>query len=142
MQGDVELLDFVDKTFDVAVMWDVIEHLIRPVVALKELRRVLKPGGYLFVSTDDANHWLPRLLGRHWWGPRRRRCTCVTFPGMGCGPPVLSRAWSRRPSSVTRAIIPFRRSSRISASPTATATLKALGARLDRTPLGVMAIRV
>jgi hypothetical protein len=27
----------------------------------------LKPGGYCFISTDDAACWLPRLLGRRWW---------------------------------------------------------------------------
>ena len=58
---------FQDDCFDVIVMWDIIEHLIKPVEALKEAQRMLKPGGYIFVSTDDANHWLPKLLGSRWW---------------------------------------------------------------------------
>ena len=58
---------FPDNYFDVIVMWDIIEHLINPVAALKEAFRILKPGAYIFVSTDDANNWLPRLLGSHWW---------------------------------------------------------------------------
>lgn len=58
---------FSDEYFDVIVMWDIIEHLINPIAALKEAFRILKPGGYIFVSTDDANNWLPRLLGSHWW---------------------------------------------------------------------------
>ncbi len=66
--GSVEHIDFTDQRFDVVVMWDVIEHLIRPLDALREIRRVLKPGGHLFVSTDDASHWLPRSLGLRWWG--------------------------------------------------------------------------
>lgn len=58
---------FPDNYFDVIVMWDIIEHLINPVQALKEVYRMLKPDGYVFVSTDDANNWLPRLLGSKWW---------------------------------------------------------------------------
>ena len=122
-------------------MWDVIEHLIRPVAALKELRRVLKAGGYLFVSTDDANHWLPRLLGRRWWGlaPPLHLChfsrnglrTACALAGME--PP--SFFGDPRYYSVPEVIAHFGESYR-------NATLKALGARLDRTPLGGMAIRV
>lgn len=58
---------FPDDYFDGIVMWDIIEHLINPVQALKEVYRMLKPEGYVFVSTDDANNWLPRLLGSKWW---------------------------------------------------------------------------
>jgi len=65
--GDIEQTDFPNSSFDVVVMWDIIEHIINPVKALKEVYRVLKPGGYLFVSTDDAGNWLPRLLGHRWW---------------------------------------------------------------------------
>ena len=58
---------FQDDCFDVIVMWDIIEHLIKPVEALKEVQRMLKPGGYVFISTDDADHWLPKLLSSRWW---------------------------------------------------------------------------
>jgi SAM-dependent methyltransferase len=65
--GDIEQTDFPNNRFDVVVMWDIIEHIISPVKALKEVNRLLKPGGYLFVSTDDAGNWLPRLLSHRWW---------------------------------------------------------------------------
>ena len=65
--GDIEQTDFPNNRFDVVVMWDIIEHIISPVKALKEVHRLLKPGGYLFVSTDDAGNWLPRLLSHRWW---------------------------------------------------------------------------
>ena len=65
--GDIEKTDFADASFEAVMMWDIIEHLIRPVHALREVQRILKPGGYLFVSTDDAANWLPRMLGRRWW---------------------------------------------------------------------------
>ncbi len=74
--GNVESLDVPDRSYDVVVMWDILEHVIRPIKALTEVARVLKPGGYLFVSTDDAANWLPRTLGKFWWslGPPMHLC--------------------------------------------------------------------
>ena len=68
-QGSIEqATPFEDEFFDAVVMWDVIEHLVDPIAALQEVRRIVKPGGYLAVSTDDVGNWLVRLLGRKWWG--------------------------------------------------------------------------
>jgi SAM-dependent methyltransferase len=67
-QANIEQsVPFPDNHFDVVVMWDVIEHLVNPVNGLKEVYRVLKSGGIVFISTDNANNWLPRLLGPAWW---------------------------------------------------------------------------
>lgn len=66
--GSIENAPFPDQTFDAVVMWDVIEHLIEPVDALKEVLRILKPGGCVFISTDDVSNWLVRLFGQKWWG--------------------------------------------------------------------------
>jgi ubiquinone/menaquinone biosynthesis C-methylase UbiE len=59
--GDVYSLDFVDATFDVVYMHQVLQHLSRPVEALAELRRVLKPEGLLAVRDADfgAFAWYP-----------------------------------------------------------------------------------
>ena len=65
--GDIEKVNAPDDSFDAVVMWDIIEHTIRPVKALSEANRILKPGGYLFVSTDDVSNWLPKILGKYWW---------------------------------------------------------------------------
>lgn len=65
--ADIEHSNFPDAHFDAVVLWDIIEHLIRPVDALREVSRILKPGGRVFISTDDAANWLPRLLGSRWW---------------------------------------------------------------------------
>jgi len=64
---DIENVNAPDGSFDVVVMWDIIEHTIHPVKALTEVARILKPGGYLFVSTDDVANWLPKILGKYWW---------------------------------------------------------------------------
>ena len=59
--GDVYALDFSDARFDVIYAHQVLQHLARPVDALKELRRVLKPGGLLALRDADfgAFVWFP-----------------------------------------------------------------------------------
>jgi len=43
-----EKLDFQDSSFDVVVLFDVIEHVKNPEFMVKECIRVLKPGGILY----------------------------------------------------------------------------------------------
>jgi SAM-dependent methyltransferase len=46
--------------------WDLVEHLADPLAALAELRRLLRPRGWIFLSTPDAGSLTARALGRHW----------------------------------------------------------------------------
>lgn len=39
-----------DGTFDVAFSWSVFEHVDQPILMLSEIRRILKPDGYLFLQ--------------------------------------------------------------------------------------------
>jgi len=48
-QADVLSIPYVDATFDLVMAAHVLEHLPNPLCALKEMVRVLKPGGMLFV---------------------------------------------------------------------------------------------
>jgi ubiquinone/menaquinone biosynthesis C-methylase UbiE len=54
-RGDGERLPFADETVDVVVFSEVIEHLIRPELAVWEISRVLKPGGVLVMTTNNAS---------------------------------------------------------------------------------------
>jgi SAM-dependent methyltransferase len=68
--GRLEALPWDDGTFDLITCLDVIEHTPDDAVALRELRRVCKPGGWLLVTVpayqalwsmhDDANHHFRR----------------------------------------------------------------------------------
>lgn len=58
--GRVEDAGFVQSSFDVITLWDVIEHLPDPVSLLVALRRLLRPGGLLFVQTPNVNFQLLR----------------------------------------------------------------------------------
>lgn len=53
---------------DAALFLDVIEHLESPVTALGELRRIVRPGGMLVVTTPNAGSPLRPLLGPRWHG--------------------------------------------------------------------------
>ena len=54
-RGNGELLPFPDAAFDVVVMTEVIEHLLRPELAVWEVARVLKPGGTYVMTTNNAS---------------------------------------------------------------------------------------
>ena len=58
--GRVEDAGFVQGSFDAITLWDVIEHVPDPVSLLIELRRLLRPGGLLFVQTPNVNMQLLR----------------------------------------------------------------------------------
>jgi SAM-dependent methyltransferase len=57
VEGSILDTPFEDASFDLTVSLDVIEHLEDDVGALRELRRVTKPGGALLV-TVPAYQWL------------------------------------------------------------------------------------
>src|SRR5215216_222881 len=56
-------LDYPDATFDVVFCSEVIEHMTSPETLVAEMRRVLKPGGLLVLSTPNSAYWLYRVLG-------------------------------------------------------------------------------
>ncbi|MCA2212553.1 class I SAM-dependent methyltransferase [Jidongwangia harbinensis] len=61
--GDVHALDFPDATFDVAHAHQVLQHVADPVAALREMRRVTRPGGLIAVRDSDYTGfaWFPLL---------------------------------------------------------------------------------
>ena len=72
--GDVTRLDFPDEFFDAVICVDVLEHVDHPAQVLRELRRVLKPGGQLVVTVphknypffyDPVNFVMERVRDRH-----------------------------------------------------------------------------
>jgi SAM-dependent methyltransferase len=54
-QADLNSLPFPDASFDLAVCFEVIEHVAKPHPILTELARVLAPGGVLAISTPNRD---------------------------------------------------------------------------------------
>jgi SAM-dependent methyltransferase len=55
-------LPFADGQADVVIMSELIEHLVDPDGAVAEVRRVLRPGGDLLLSTPNLAAWYNRGL--------------------------------------------------------------------------------
>ncbi|MFE0965392.1 methyltransferase domain-containing protein [Streptomyces fungicidicus] len=73
--GDVHALDFPDDTFCVVHAHQVLQHVGDPVRALREMRRVTRPGGFVAVRDSDyaAMTWYPPSPGMDdWLGLYRR----------------------------------------------------------------------
>lgn len=57
VNGDAHALPFHDDWFDGILCSHCLEHLENPLVALKEFRRILKPGGYLVLVVPSKFYW-------------------------------------------------------------------------------------
>jgi SAM-dependent methyltransferase len=55
-------LPFTAASADAVLFSEVIEHLVDPDAALDEIRRVLRPGGHLMLSTPNLAAWYNRAL--------------------------------------------------------------------------------
>jgi glycosyltransferase involved in cell wall biosynthesis/2-polyprenyl-3-methyl-5-hydroxy-6-metoxy-1,4-benzoquinol methylase len=55
-RGRLEELAFPSQAFDVITLIDVVEHLDNPPVLLREVRRVLKSDGIVFIKTPNARY--------------------------------------------------------------------------------------
>lgn len=74
--GDTIHLRFQAHSFDKVLCSEVIEHIPEASTALREIHKVLKPGGRLILSTPNRSSWygfdryvIWRLLGRQWNHP-------------------------------------------------------------------------
>lgn len=64
--GELQDADFGDGTFDVVVMSEVLEHVTDPRGLLAEVRRVLRPGGLMWLTTPNCSGLSARLLRLRW----------------------------------------------------------------------------
>jgi ubiquinone/menaquinone biosynthesis C-methylase UbiE len=58
VEGDLRELPFQDRSFDVLISFETIEHVQEPEKALAELRRVLRPHGALVISSPNPAAYL------------------------------------------------------------------------------------
>lgn len=75
VQGDAHALPFRNVSFPAVLCSQLVEHVARPEQALREIARVLAPGGWLFITVPFlvAIHGDPFDFGRYtdgWWRQR------------------------------------------------------------------------
>ncbi|KAH8118567.1 UbiE family methyltransferase [Phellopilus nigrolimitatus] len=94
--GNVQALAYLDNTFDVVHAHQVLQYVGDPIQALREMRRVTKPGGIVAVREADFSTmaWYPELEGLSEWEELYRRVA----RGNGGEPNAGRRlhAWARQ----------------------------------------------
>jgi 2-polyprenyl-3-methyl-5-hydroxy-6-metoxy-1,4-benzoquinol methylase len=55
--GRLEESRWPSGTFDAVTLWDVVQHLEAPAVAMRIVHEKLKPGGVVFFETPDEDFW-------------------------------------------------------------------------------------
>lgn len=74
--GTLEQSSLAPASCDLVTMWHVIEHLSDPVQTMREVHRLLKPGGWLVIMTPNIaslefrlfrDNWQPLELPRHFY---------------------------------------------------------------------------
>lgn len=65
-QGELKDVNFPSKHFDVVTLWDVLEHLVDPLMTFKEIHRILKEDGLLCLTTINIDSAFASLMGRMW----------------------------------------------------------------------------
>jgi SAM-dependent methyltransferase len=84
--ADARRIPYPDDSFDLVFSDNVMEHLDEPVLVLKEIARVLRPGGKLLFKTPNRSHYMPVIsrLTPHrfhqWVNKLRGRDETDTFP--------------------------------------------------------------
>lgn len=66
-RAEEALSGFPDDHFEAVTMWHVLEHLYDPAQALREVHRILKPGGTLLLELPNLKSWSAYLFGRQWF---------------------------------------------------------------------------
>jgi SAM-dependent methyltransferase len=67
IEGDLFSDKLPENSFDVITFWHVLEHLPQPRAVLERTHKLLRPGGWLFISLPNFNSLQARLFQRHWY---------------------------------------------------------------------------
>ncbi|MCV7377668.1 SAM-dependent methyltransferase [Mycobacterium alsense] len=103
--ADVHRLDFPDDAFDIVHAHQVLQHVADPVGALREMRRVCRPGG--IVAARDADYagftWFPQIDALDLWRDLYRRAARANGGEPDAGRRLLSWALDAGFADVTPA---------------------------------------
>jgi SAM-dependent methyltransferase len=83
-EGAVEQLPWANETFDVVTLLDVLEHTADDDLTLREMRRVVRPGGYLLVMVPAHQLlWSNHDVVQHHYRRYSRRTLRAAAAGAG-----------------------------------------------------------
>jgi glycosyltransferase involved in cell wall biosynthesis/ubiquinone/menaquinone biosynthesis C-methylase UbiE len=85
VSGGIYTMPFAGNSFDAVLLSEVLEHIPDEAMALREIRRILKPGGVLALSVPHAKY-------PFWWDPINRVWTTLGGSPFRSGP--LVGIWS------------------------------------------------
>jgi ubiquinone/menaquinone biosynthesis C-methylase UbiE len=83
--ANIYQLPYPDDTFDAIILSEILEHIDRDVDGLREVYRVLKPGGVVAITVPNANY--PFL-----WDPINKTLETLFHTHIGSGP--LAGIWA------------------------------------------------
>jgi SAM-dependent methyltransferase len=66
--GDLAQAGLPESSFDVITAWNVLEHMHDPLSNLREMSRLLRPGGLLVFSIPNMDSLEAGLFGHYWLG--------------------------------------------------------------------------
>jgi SAM-dependent methyltransferase len=92
VQADLQALALPDDSFDAAVCFETIEHLESPQRGLAELRRVVRPGGMIVVSSPNPDVYPPGNE-HHQHELRPDELLGLVQEHFGCVQTYLQHAW-------------------------------------------------
>lgn len=64
--GTLEAARYPDASFDLVTLSDILEHIPSPREFLREVKRILAPGGRVMIVTPDVTSLTARLMGSRW----------------------------------------------------------------------------
>jgi SAM-dependent methyltransferase len=67
-RGTLDDSPYPPESFDVVTLWEVLEHLPRPLDALRQIYRLLRPGGVLVLSVPNGDSFDAKIFGPYWCG--------------------------------------------------------------------------
>ncbi|HMA33862.1 MAG TPA: class I SAM-dependent methyltransferase [Chloroflexia bacterium] len=65
--ANIHDLDYPAEEFDTVILWHVLEHITDPAGLLREVTRILRPGGTLLVAVPNFASVEARLARAHWF---------------------------------------------------------------------------
>lgn len=94
IQAIGEQIPLRDGTFDLVLLFEVLEHVMKPALVLNEINRLLKPGGILFVTVP--NRFYPfETHGIQFRGKQIQNILGIGIPFFSMAPGFLRRRFER-----------------------------------------------